>query len=442
MQGNSISQERDTTLDDGQYRKLGWAVVAVTFLFLLGWSAIAPLESAVVANGRILVASLNKSVQHLDGGLVAHIAVEDGDVVEEGQLLLSMDRKPLNIQLSRISSQLLETEANLERLVAERDGRTELQFSADLIRQAEGQKQPATLATQQQLFKTRRDALISEQEVLRKRQEKTKGEIISNKLMIKTLRLRLSLLDEDLAGLNKLAAKKMVSDSRLREVQRQRTEISGDVITHQADISRLEASLQESKSQIILLERDFQKEVVTNQRELEERRLELQSQQNAINDKLARIDIRAPVSGKIKGFNVVTTGAVIKAGEPIMDIVPRESLFTIHARVSPMDIDALYPGLKAEVRIPVFDGAKYFPTLYSELKDLSADVYVEEKSDNAYYKATLTIDDETMDTLRQEKLQLISGMPVEVVIKTGERTLFDYLSKPLRDMMVRAFNEA
>jgi epimerase transport system membrane fusion protein len=107
-----------------------------------------------------------------------------------------------------------------------------------------------------------------------------------------------------------------------------------------------------------------------------------------------------------------------------------------------MDVDALYPGLKAEVRIPVFDGAKYFPTLYSELKDVSADVYVEEKSDSAYYKATLTIDEETMDALRKEKLQLISGMPVEVVIKTGERTLFDYLSKPLRDMVVRAFNEA
>ncbi len=442
MRGNSISQERDTTLDDSQYRKLGWAVVAVTFLFLLGWSAIAPLESAVVANGRILVASLNKSVQHLDGGLVARIAVKDGDIVEQGQLLLSMDRKPLNIQLSRISSQLFETEANLERLVAERDGKTELQFSVDLISKAEAKKQHATLATQQQLFRTRRAALISEQEVLRKRQEKSKGEIVSNKQMIETLRHRLSLLDKDLAGLNKLAAKKMVSDSKLREVQRQRSEISGDVITYQADISRFEASLQESQSQIVLLERDFQKEVVTNQRELEERRLELRSQQNAINDKLSRIDIRAPVSGKIKGFNVVTTGAVIKAGEPIMEIVPRESLFTIHARVSPMDIDALYPGLKAEVRIPVFDGAKYFPTLYSELKDLSADVYVEDKSDNAYYKATLTMDEETMDALRREKHQLISGMPVEVVIKTGEHTLFDYLTKPLRDLVVRAFNEA
>lgn len=441
MSNNKV-QENDPTMDDSSYRKLGWAVVAVTFVFMLGWSLIAPLESAVVAGGRILVASLNKSVQHLDGGLVARIAVEDGDIVTEGQLLLSLDRKPLDIQLSKVSSQLLETEASLERLVVEREGATELTFSPDLISKAEGMKQAAILTTQQRLFKTRREALISEQKVLLNRLEKNKGEIVNNNRMIKTLHLRLSLLDKDLEGLTKLAAKKLVSDSKLREVQRQRTEISSDVITHQADISRLEASSQEIKSQIILLERDFRKEVVANQRELEERGLELRSQQSAINEKLSRIDIRAPVSGKIKGFNVVTTGAVIKAGEPIMEIVPRESLFTIHARVSPMDVDALYPGLKAEVRIPVFDGAKYFPTLYSELKDVSADVYVEEKSDSAYYKATLTIDEETMDALRKEKLQLISGMPVEVVIKTGERTLFDYLSKPLRDMVVRAFNEA
>jgi epimerase transport system membrane fusion protein len=435
-------QENDPTMDDSSYRKLGWAVVVVTFVFLLGWSAIAPLESAVVAGGRILVASLNKRVQHLDGGLVAHIAVEDGDIVTEGQLLLSLDRKPLDIQINKVSSQLLETEASIERLVAEREGASELTFSPDLIGQAEKMKQGAILTTQQRLFKTRRGALISEQKVLLNRLEKNKGEIVSNNQMIETLHLRLSLLDKDLEGLNKLAARKMVSDSKLREVQRQRTEISSDIITHQSDISRLEASSQEIKSQIILLERDFVKEVVANQRELEERGLELRSQQSAINEKLSRIDIRAPVNGKIKGFNVVTTGAVLKAGEPIMEIVPRESLFTIHARVSPMDVDALYPGLKAEVRIPVFDGAKYFPTLYSELKDVSADVYVEDKSDSAYYKATLTIDEETMDALRKEKLQLISGMPVEVVIKTGERTLFDYLSKPLRDMVVRAFNEA
>ena len=125
-----------------------------------------------------------------------------------------------------------------------------------------------------------------------------------------------------------------------------------------------------------------------------------------------------------------------------MEIVPHESSFTIHARVSPMDIDSLYPGLKAEVRIPAFDGSRYFPSLYSDLKDVSADVFAEDRSEEVYYKATLDIDGDSMEILHDQKLQLVSGMPVEVVIKTGERTLLDYLVKPLRDMVARAFNEA
>lgn len=442
MIGFKKTQDMDSTLDDRPYRMLGWSVLAITFVFLLGWSGIAPLESAVVADGRIFVASLNKSVQHLDGGLVAHIAVKDGDLVEQGQLLLSLDRKPLDIQLDKVTSQLIETEANLERLGAERAGSEKLKFSAELRKRAERARQTAILSTQQQLFDSRRQALASEQEVLQQRLEKAKGEIVSNQQMEETLRQRLGLLDQDLEGLNKLAANNLVSKAKLREVQRDRTEISGDLISRQSDITRLEASIQEIRSQITLQQRDFQKEVATRQQELEVRRIELQSQQSSLNEQLSRIDIRAPVSGKIKGFNVVTTGAVIKAGEPIMEIVPHESSFTIHARISPMDIDVLHPGLKAEVRIPAFDGSRYFPSLYSDLQDVSSDVYVEEKADRVYYKATLTIDSATMDILRREKLQLISGMPVEVVIKTGERTLLDYLTKPLRDMVVKAFNEA
>ncbi len=436
------SQDKTLELDDKPYRLLGWSVITLTFVFLLGWSGIAPLESAVVAAGRIHVASLNKTVQHLDGGLVANIEVEDGDIVAQGQLLLSFDRKPLDIQLSKVTSQLIETEANLERLTAENNGSDELRFSDELSQRAETANQGAILSTQQRLFSSRRQALASEKTVLQQRLQKAKGEIASNEEIIKTLRHRLSLLDKDLEGLRKLAAKKLASEAKLREVQRQRSEIQGELLSHQAEVARLESSSQEILSQITLTERDFQKEVVTNQRELEASRIDLQSQHNTLIEKLSRIEVRAPVAGKIKGFNVVTTGAVIKAGEPIMEIVPHESSFTIHARVSPMDIDSLYPGLKAEVRIPAFDGSRYFPSLYSDLKDVSADVFAEDRSEEVYYKATLAIDGGSMDILKDKNLQLVSGMPVEVVIKTGERTLLDYLVKPLRDMVARAFNEA
>jgi HlyD family type I secretion membrane fusion protein len=428
--------------DDSRYRRLGWATLALTFVVLFSWSAFATLESAVVANGRVHVASLNKSVQHLDGGLVRTIAVKHGDQVVEGQLLLSLDRRPLEIKLKNIADQLIETDASLERLVAERDMLPKLTFSPGLETQAEREEAKPILDTQLQLFHSRRQTLSSEQAILRQRLLKTEQNIAGKEKLNITLKARLGLLNQDLAGLHKLVARKLASQAKLREVQRQANELQGDLISNQAEIERLKSSLPEIRSEIELLDREYRKEAITKLRELQARRINLITEQQGLEERLSRVDIRAPVSGKIKGLNVVTRGAVIKEATTIMEIVPLERGFRIHARVSPLDIDSLQPGLKAEVRIPAFEGARYFPSLYADLEDISTDVYLEERSGESYYKATMQVDKESLAVLEQENLKLVSGMPIEVVIKTGERTLLDYLLKPMREMVVRAFNEA
>ena len=429
-------------IDEHPYRLLGWTIITITFVLMLSWSALAALDSAVVANGRIYVASLNKSVQHLDGGLVKSIAVQDGDLVEAGQLLLSLDRIPLEIKLENINEQLIETQASLERLAVERDALAALTFSDALKARTQRMNAQSILETQRQLFASRRQALRSEQAILRQRLVKTQQEINGTREMMRTLRNRLGLLNQDLAGLRKLVDKNFASKAKLREVQRQRSELQGNMISHEAEVSRLKASLPEIRSQIELLEKEYNKEVISSLRDFQSRRINLLAEQRTLEGRLSRIDIRAPVSGKIKGLDVVTQGAVIKAGITVMEIVPIERDFRIHARISPMDIDALYPGLKAEVRIPVFEGARYFPSLYADLEDISSDVYLEERSAEAYYKASLKVDRDSLAVLEQENLKLVSGMPIEVVIKTGERTLLDYLVKPMREMVVRAFNEA
>jgi epimerase transport system membrane fusion protein len=435
-------KEKSKYIDDSRYRRLGWATLAFTFVFMFSWSALATLDSAVVANGRIHVASLNKSVQHLDGGLVKTIAVKDGDQVVEGQLLLSLDRKPLEIKLDNISDQLIETDASLERLAAERDMLAKLKFSTALKTLAKEKEAKPTLETQLQLFDSRRQTLASEQAILRQRLIKTEQEIKGKKKINKTLKARVALLNQDLAGLHKLVAKKLASQVKLREVQRQVNELQGDLISNQAEIERLGSSLPEIRSEMELLEREYRKEAITKLRELQAHRINLLAEQQSLEERLSRVEIRAPVSGKIKGLNVVTRGAVIKEATTIMEIVPLERGFRIHAQISPLDIDSLQPGLKAEVRIPAFEGARYFPSLYADLEDISTDVYLEERSGESYYKATMRVDEESLAVLEQENLKLVSGMPIEVVIKTGERTLLDYLLKPMREMVVRAFNEA
>ncbi len=435
------TQDSALRMDDRPYRILGWSVLAITFVALLGWSVTAPLDSAVLAGGRVTVASLNKRVQHLDGGLVKTIEVRDGDLVEQGQLLLSLDARPLQIKLDNVVDQLIETEANLERLATERDAREPLHFTDPLRARAHEADLRSVLDTQQQLFDSRRQALRSEQAILHQRLKTARREIQGTREAIGTLRHRLELLNQDLAGLRKLADQNLASKTRLREVQRNRGELRGDIIDRESDLARFQASIAETRSRIELLEKDYRKEVVTRLRDHQVRRHDLLADQQALEERLGRIQIRSPVAGKVKGLEVVTRGAVIEAGSTLMEIVPRERNFSIHARVSPMDIDSLHPGLKAEIRIPAFDGYRSFDSLYSDLEDVSTDVFLVERTGEAYYKATLRVDTDSLTVLEKEQLQLVSGMPVEVVIKTGERTLFDYLVKPLRDMLVRAFNE-
>jgi HlyD family type I secretion membrane fusion protein len=317
-----------------------------------------------------------------------------------------------------------------------------LKFSTALKTLAKEKEAKPTLETQLQLFDSRRQTLASEQAILRQRLIKTEQEIKGKKKINKTLKARVALLNQDLAGLHKLVAKKLASQVKLREVQRQVNELQGDLISNQAEIERLGSSLPEIRSEMELLEREYRKEAITKLRELQAHRINLLAEQQSLEERLSRVEIRAPVSGKIKGLNVVTRGAVIKEATTIMEIVPLERGFRIHARISPLDIDSLQPGLKAEVRIPAFESARYFPSLYADLEDISTDVYLEERSGESYYKATMRVDEESLAILEQEKLKLVSGMPIEVVIKTGERTLLDYLLKPMREMVVRAFNEA
>ncbi len=428
--------------NDAPYIRAGLITIFVTFVLMLGWSALAPLQSAVVASGRITVASQNKTIQHLDGGLVQEIAVADGDVVVAGQLLIRLDATPLEIQLDNVTEQLLELSANIERLSAERDDKQALVFSDEVEQKANSDNDRSILDTQQALFRARRDAMESERKVLQQRIEQSANQITGLDKQIRALQQRIRLLNEDLSGLEKLAAKSMVSKTKVREAQRKRSELRGDVAALEGEKARLTESIVETRQQILLRKQEYQKEVVTRLRDLQTRIIDLRTAERSARDKISRVEIRAPVSGKIKGFDIVTLGAVIKAGQSIMEIVPLDQTFKILAQVSPVDVDVLYPGLKAEVRLPVFDD-RDFPVIYADLQDVSADTYTGEPGGGSpYYKATLVVGSEGMAVLAKERANLVSGMPVDVYIQTGERTFLNYLTRPFQNMLARALNEA
>lgn len=428
--------------DDVPYVRVGLAALTVTFVFLLAWSALAPLRSAVVTNGRLVAASDNRTVEHLDGGLIDEILVRDGDRVAAGQILLRLDPKPLQIQRENVDNQLFEIQANLERLAAERQGQETLAFTPTLTGQADSDFEREILTTQQTLFETRQQAMVAEREMLAQRAKQAKTKITGLNDVVGSLRRRVALLDEDLRGLKKLNAGKLVSASRLRESQRRRSELVGEIAEHDGEASSLAETVRENEQRIDLRQKEYQREVAGKLREMQAKLISLKAARQAVTDKLARIEITAPATGTIKGFDIVTTGAVVNAGDPILQIVPADSQYRIQARISPMDVDVLHPGMHAEVRLAGIDGANNFPVIYAELESVSADAYTDNHRDESYYKALFSMPEEAMSVLTEEGARLIPGMPTDLYIETGERTLLDYLTRPLQDLFARALNEA
>jgi HlyD family type I secretion membrane fusion protein len=428
--------------DDRLYVRIGLSALTLTFVFLLAWAALAPLRSAVVATGRLTAASENQTIEHLDGGLIDEILVRDGDLVSAGQVLLRLDPQPLRIQRDNADSQLFEIQANLERLAAERAGVGELTFSAQLLESAETDFERDILATQQALFETRRKAAKTEHAMLAQRAKQADNQIEGLKTLVGTLRQRVSLLDADLKGLRTLESDNLVSASKLRETERRRSELVGEIAEREGEIASLGETVSENRQRIELRKREFQRDVAGELRDLQAKVISLTAARQAVADKLSRVEIRAPADGTVKGFDIATTGAVINAGDPIMEIVPTDQRYRVQARISPMDVDALHPGMQAEIRLSAIDGSRNFPVIHADLRGVSADVFTSEYRDEAYYKALFALGDQSMAVLNKENARLVPGMPVDLYIKTGERTFLDYLTRPLQDLLARALNEA
>lgn len=426
---------------DRPYRIIGLLMLFFTFVVLLGWAVLAPLMSAVVASGQVVVASHNKVVQHLDGGRVKEILVKEGDIVNEGDVLLRLDDEDLRAQFDSVQFQIWESMASQERLKAERDHR-KLHFSKELLTEAESSTVLSDiLKTQRKLFALGGDTLGKGQEVLIQRRKQAEKQIIGNENVLRSLRKRKSLLLEDISSLKPLVAKQLIPKNNLRDKQRVYNEITGEIASRESEISRLKEAVSEQSQQMGLEKKRYLKESNTELRDLERKNIELVANKRRLKDRLSRVEIKAPVSGKIEKFDVVTIGAVISPGKPLMEIVPQDYKFSIIANVSLADIDVLHVGQEAEVRLSSFDDARYFNVMHAEIEDIAADSTVDEKSGVPYYKTRLTVGDDVIQELKSNKVRLVAGMPVEVVIRTGERTVFDYLVKPLSQMVDRSFNE-
>ena len=432
----NVDNFADLPISDVKTRRLGFTILLVVFGIFGTWAAVAPLDGAVYAPGVVTVQTYRKTVQHLEGGIVKDVLAHDGDIVKKGDPLIILDDAQLRSEYDVNHNQLIAAKAMEARLTAERDGKPAIDFGtmadADTARGVEAR------LGETQVFNARRGARLGQIAVLQERIGQLNQQIKGTEDMIGTkANLQKSYTDE-IVELTDLLAKGFVDKQRLLEQQRKLNMLKSEVADHESNITKTRLQINETELQIVQLNKNFNSDVVKELSDVQAKVFDLQEKATALEDRLSRIVIRAPEDGMVLDMKVHTIGGVIGAGTPLLDIVPESSELVVEARVATSDIDRIVLGKLTDIRFNAFNSATT-PVIQGQVTRVSADRLTDEKSGDAYYLVRVKVTDEGLKRLGDNKLQ--PGMPAEVLINAGDRTMLQYLMKPARNVFAKAMIE-
>jgi HlyD family type I secretion membrane fusion protein len=424
--------------------RIGALLAAGAFLLIAffagfgGWAALAPLSSATVAEGVIRVETHRKTVQHLEGGIVREILVKEGDKVTAGQVLMRLDKTQSGTTVSVLQDQqdaLLALQARLE---AERDGLDAIQFPPELSARQSDPKVATVVGGQQKIFDTRRQSLRAQLGILSQRVEQLGSEIAGHKAQLVSANEQIQLTQEEIATVTDLLNRGLERKPRLLALQRQQSYLEGSRGEQLGAIAKAQQEIGEAKLQSADLLDKRSSEIALELRDTQSRLLENRQKLGAAVDVDNRMEVVAPVSGQVVDLKVHTLGGVVRPGDALLDIVPQSDELVVEARVRPVDIDAVHAGQSAQVALTAYK-QRTTPRLDGRLATVSADALIDESRHISYYSAEIHIDSSELAKLNG--VQLYPGMPAEVMIVTGERTLLQYFIQPVIDSFHRAFRE-
>jgi len=420
--------------------RFGMGIIVAVFVLLGGWMALAPLASAAVSIGMVSADLNKKTVQHLEGGIVEEILVKNGDFVKEGQILVKFQNTNASAQLDILKNQYMEMvvlESRLESQIAES---SELILS-DSVKQLEQSKALETIiTTQKQIFDLKQkmiknDELITEQRIAQLMNYKEGiNSLVSSKAS------RLKSIEEEIGEWKVLFAEQLVDKLKLRELTREKTMIEGDIANSKAEIAKASEQISELKSQLLARKKDIQDKIFSELVSVKNELSGVKSKLIAAQDTTQRLVVKAPIAGYVVGMEIHTVGGVVAAGKPILDIVPENSKLIIVTRVETKDIDKVHSGLLADIRFSAFD-TRNTNVIEGSVVHVSADALVDQKSGMPYYEAKIELTPKGYEQIKGYNFNLVAGMPAEVMIKIENRTVLDYIIKPLSDMISRSFNE-
>ena len=430
--------ENQVPVDLRPYRRWGLAILLVAFGGFGVWSVTAHLAVSVVAPGSVSVESFTKTIQHLEGGIVADVLVEDGDHVEAGDPLIVLDDTQALAQQRIAETEYLITRASEVRLLAEQADSDSLVFPPELIASSNSRVQEV-LGVQRRLFEVRRQSLDDTLAALDQQILQLEEQITGLGQTRSITQQRIDSLEGEVANHRKLFRDGMISSQRLRELERESLEYQSDNAGHASEIARLRAQISENTLNKQIRLQEFQQQVGEALRQVQAEVADAEERLVALNDTLARTRITAPVAGTVVDLQVHTLGAVVRGGDPLLDLVPAGDGFVIEARVPNHDVDHLYPGQSAEIRFSAFN-QRLSNVIDGEVVRVSADSFEDEATRQRYYKVRVGVTDLGKSQLT-DNMRLVAGMPAEVMILTGERSFASYITKPINDMLARAMRE-
>jgi HlyD family secretion protein len=421
-----------------RYLLAGAASLALLTGGVGGLAAMTELSGAIIAQGKLVVDSNVKKVQHPSGGVIGAINVHEGDKVKAGQVLVRLDETVTRANLAIVAKSVDELEARLARLEAERDGSSAVAFPNSLLTRGDDPAVTRTMQGEQSLFDLRRAAREGQKAQLRERITQINEQVAGLTEQRDAKRLEIDLINRELDGIRKLWESKLVSIERMTALERDAARLKGEHGQLTASIAEARGRGSEIELQVIQVDQDMRSEVASEIREIQGKLSEFVERKVAAEDQLKRIEIKSPQDGVVHELAVHTVGGVIQAGEPVMLIVPVSDDLTVEVRIAPQDIDQVAAGQAATVRLSAFN-LRTTPELKGILVEVSADLTIDPKSGAGFYTGRVILPKE--EVARLKDLALKPGMPAEVFFPTGMRTVLSYLIKPLDDQIDRAFRE-
>lgn len=437
IMGRDIESIPEIDLDAKKYMQIGWWIIFGGLGSFILWASLAPLDKGVPLSGTVTVASNKKAIQHEFGGTVDQIMVKDGDLVKSGDVLIRMNGVQFGSDAETARVQYIVARATQARLEAERDGRSMI-MPSEFVKDKNDQRITESMADQKRILNARQGAFYSELSSIDQNISGLVSQIESQKDSVESKRQQKNLLLEQIKGVSELADEGYIASNRVLEFKQEVSRIDADISSDMATIARARAQVSELRLKKIQRKEENQREIRTELTEAQKQADSLSNQLLGLDRKVDNINIKSPVTGTVVGLAVFTKGAVVSPGFKLMDIVPKEDSLVVEGMLPVHLVDKVYPGLPVELMFTAFNQNKT-PHIPGELVNVSADRFVDEKSGQPYYKVLTKVTPEGSKLLYNSNVK--SGMPVDMFVKTGERTMMNYLLRPIIDHIKLSMSE-